>query len=618
MIMMMKRKIGFALLVLLLITGALLAPVQAQDASGRGVVVFAADSGGQTTLPHELYPNTCGSPLCAALQPLLYPRLFDVDPDTGALLDASRSDRALALSLPTDLPADQVEIPLRQDRTWSDGTPITAYDVLYSLLAFTEYQQLPSYPALRVIAGARVIDDHTIGLRYKSTAQEIASLPPNAEPNTGTCASLPRSNIYILPSHYLSPKFHDFVDTNAPEGDSPSLADWWKAYNKANLSDPFSVADQPVTSGAYRWAGFDFDQNARFVPSDGAGVALERAFNAASSSQRPAEIDAFIAGNLNLLLSVPFDQRAGLRSLGKADARNFQIAEVPGRSALVILLNMANPNRPLPGLHPETGQLLDQGKNPIFSGPAVRKALQLAIDPDEIVNGVFQQSAVRLSGLYPPSSWAYDPSLLPLETNLSEAKRLLEEAGWIDDDGDGGRTCVSCTTAPIGTNLSFSLGSPVRYGDAATQIAAEWQRIGVNASVYVGDSPSGSIDQGFDAYLQPIGGDPFEDADPDRSLMFTPAGDVLNPSWAADSLNYASYSNSEIAQLEQEALTLSGCDPAARAAIYHQVDRLLQADLPLLFVAAPDEFYAAAPNVLGFAPRTGDPLWNIESWVVSP
>src|SRR5689334_16402841 len=125
--MMIRRKIGFALLVLLIT--ALFAPVQAQDTGeGRGVVRFAADANTFTTTPHELYPNTCASPLCSALalQSLLYPRLFDVNPVTGALMDASTSDRALALSLPTNLPADQVEIPLRQDRLWSDGKPITA------------------------------------------------------------------------------------------------------------------------------------------------------------------------------------------------------------------------------------------------------------------------------------------------------------------------------------------------------------------------------------------------------------------------------------------------------------------------------------------------------------
>jgi len=617
--MMIKHKIGFALLVLLI--AALVAPAQAQEAAsgdGRGVVTFAADPSTFTTTPTDLYPNTCAdSPsTCAVFQSLLYPRLFDVNPDTGALMDASTSDRALALSLPTNLPADEVEIPLRQDRLWSDGQPITAYDVLYSLLAFSESSQMPYYPALRSIAGARVIDAHTIGLRYKSTDQEIAALPPDAAPSTGTCASLPRSNVYILPSHYLAPQFQAFVETKAPAGDAPSLDAWWRAYSKADLPDPTNVPDQPVTSGTYKWAGFDYNQNGRFLPSDGDGAALERMLNHPTSSARTSEINDFLAGNLNLLLNVPFNQRADLRNLGKADARNFQIAEIPGRSALVVLLNFGDPKRPLPGLHPETGKPVDQGKNPILSDLTVRKALQLAIDPDEIVSGVFQQSAVRLSGLYPPSSWAYDSSLPPLETNLSEAKKLLEDAGWIDDDGDGIRTCVKCTTAPLGTKLRVTIGSADVYGWAANQIATEWLPLGVESLAY--NDVRELEGQTFDAYLLPMGGDPYEDADPDRSLMFSSAGDVLNPAWTTNAMNYGSYSNPQIDQLEQQALMLPGCDPAARAALYHQVDRLLQADLPMLFVATPDEFYAAAPNVLGFAPRTGDPLWNVESWVVSP
>ena len=72
----------------------------------------------------------------------------------------------------------------------------------------------------------------------------------------------------------------------------PSLDDWWKAYSKADLPDPTNVPDQPVTSGAYQWTGFDFDQNGRFVPSDGSGAALERMLNHPTNSARPSEINA--------------------------------------------------------------------------------------------------------------------------------------------------------------------------------------------------------------------------------------------------------------------------------------------------------------------------------------
>src|SRR5262249_9112399 len=159
------------------------------------------------------------------------------------------------------------------------------------------------------------------------TDQETAALPPDAQPTTGTCASLPRSNVYILPSHYLSPDFSDFVDQKAPEGESPSLAAWWKSFANTDLHNPpAAVPTHARTRGAYRWACLDLDQNGRFLPSDNKGAALERMLYLPSSSAHPSEINNFIAGNLNLLLNVPFNERANLRDLGKADARNFQIA----------------------------------------------------------------------------------------------------------------------------------------------------------------------------------------------------------------------------------------------------------------------------------------------------
>jgi ABC-type transport system substrate-binding protein len=181
------------------------------------------------------------------------------------------------------------------------------------------------------------------------------------------------------------------------------------------------------------------------------------------------------------------------------------------------------------------------------------------------------------------------------------------------------RECIRCQTAREGTQLSFTLASPYlnTHYNTVSQIIRQWRRIGVLASD-AGANESALYSQTFDAYLLPIGGQPYENADPDLTTMLTPAGDVLNPEYAPQVWNFGSYNNPEVTRLVEQARTLPGCDPAARAEIYHQVERLFREDLPFLYVVAPDEFYAAAPNVLGFAPRTGDPLWNIESWVVSP
>lgn len=594
----------FLLLLVLAILCFLLLPARAQEVTpaadagaGRGVVTLADASG------------ACADGYCAALVGLLLPSLFDIDPATGALLGADVSDRALARVVPPDLPTDEVTLELA-DRQWSDGQPVTAYDVLFSLMLYqlAEREQVVSGAVL----GARIIDERTIALRFTETAAELAELTPAQTPRTPTCDALPRANIYLVSYRLYSPGFRDFAEQHAPAGDAPSLVEWWRAYNDAQQPYPYRAASSAlITSGAYRTLG-----DGQFVPADGSGAALRLISALPEQFVRPNTIDAFIAGTTNVLLDVPVSERAGLRRLAAADARSVQVAEVPGLESLIIVLNLGNPARPLPGIHPETGAILDQGRHPLFSDPAVRRALQLALDPDALIDGVLQRSAVPLAGLYPPSSWAFDPTLARVETNLQAARQLLDEAGWKDNGVV--RVCTGCATAEEGTQLRFALASNGGDYTLADEITKQWARIGVQA-FGSGEGRFLLASQSFDAYLARVGGSAYEDADPDRTLLLTPAGDFPLSSDIVGSpfLNYGSYNNPEVTDLLAQARTLPGCDLAGRAALYRQVERILQQDLPFIPVVAPTEFYAAAPGVLGFAPRTGDPLWNVESWVVA-
>jgi ABC-type transport system substrate-binding protein len=70
---------------------------------------------------------------------------------------------------------------------------------------------------------------------------------------------------------------------------------------------------------------------------------------------------------------------------------------------------------------------------------------------------------------------------------------------------------------------------------------------------------------------------------------------------------------------------LTGCQrkrapcPAAiqrRAAIYHQIEKLLQDDQPYVWLFAINDLYAAHTNVIGFDPYPNMPWWNIHTWQV--
>ncbi|MBX3143829.1 MAG: peptide ABC transporter substrate-binding protein [Trueperaceae bacterium] len=74
--------------------------------------------------------------------------------------------------------------------------------------------------------------------------------------------------------------------------------------------------------------------------------------------------------------------------------------------------------------------------HPILTDWAVRKALVISVDMDEILDSLYFGINPRgINELY--GTGFFNPDLEPYPFDPEEAKRTLEEAGWIDSDGDG-------------------------------------------------------------------------------------------------------------------------------------------------------------------------------------
>jgi peptide/nickel transport system substrate-binding protein len=72
----------------------------------------------------------------------------------------------------------------------------------------------------------------------------------------------------------------------------------------------------------------------------------------------------------------------------------------------------------------------------------VRRALTHALDRARIVSSIFAGLGTPISGPFPRQQPCYDASIAPLPYDLDAARRLLDEAGWRDTDGDGVRDAV--------------------------------------------------------------------------------------------------------------------------------------------------------------------------------
>ncbi|HET6349215.1 MAG TPA: peptide-binding protein [Candidatus Krumholzibacteria bacterium] len=216
-------------------------------------------------------------------------------------------------------------------------------------------------------------------------------------------------------------------------------------------------------------------------------------------------------------------------------------------------------------------------RSPWFSDRRVRKAMTLLFDRESINTKMYSGFARLVSGPFYINSWAYDKTVKPLPFDPPAARKLLDEAGWKDTDNDGIRD-------KNGTKFEFEMNI-ISGSNIAAQFAQLLQEECAKAGVKVdirqleGATFFDRINKGdFDASM-------FGwrlDLDPDvydtfHSSMTPPNG-----------LNHGFYSNPRV-----DSLLVAGraeFDQNKRAAIYHEVHRLIAEDQPYTFInAVPDK-----------------------------
>ena len=83
------------------------------------------------------------------------------------------------------------------------------------------------------------------------------------------------------------------------------------------------------------------------------------------------------------------------------------------------------------------------GRRPVVADVRVRQAIAHLTDVDSIIANIYHGLGRKQIGpISPLRSEEYDSTLKGYEFNPAKAKALLDEAGWIDSDGDGVRDMV--------------------------------------------------------------------------------------------------------------------------------------------------------------------------------
>ena len=339
---------------------------------------------------------------------------------------------------------------------WSDGTPLTAHDVVFS----GEYCLHPeggcnSTSYFADVTKLEALDDHTVKIHFG------VAKPFPYGPFVGSTTPVIQKAQF---QDCMGVKAQECTEQNfGPIGTGPFKVEEFRANDVITFSanENYRDPDKPAFATATFKGGGDAASAARAVLETGE---FDYAWN----------------------LQVEPEVLAQMAAAGKG-----AVVTAFGTSVERLMVNQTNDD---PDLGPEKRSLYLDGANPhpFLSDPAVRRALSLAIDRQILVDaGYGVAGRVTCNVLPAPAVYASTANDACKTQDVDEANRILDEAGWARG-GDGVR-------ARDGVRLSIlyqTSTNSVRQGTQAL-IKQMWEQIGVetelrniDAAVFFGGDPA--------------------------------------------------------------------------------------------------------------------------------
>jgi len=580
----MRRTKFLMVLAALALLLTLVAPALAQDdGEPTGGVAITGNFGEG---PATFSPIYCTGTDCSDIVGFLYLSLVAVDQTTGTIQPGLEG--ALAEDWTVSEDNLTYTFNLRDRYTWSDGTPVTANDIIANWeLINNEAVEHPIAFVLETISSMEAADDYTLVVEMSSPACSALNNIGSVDP---------------IPAHIFS---------EIPVEDLAT----------ADLHLDPQVTNGPFTFGTYRSGELPPLLTHKDFVDGGEGdspISLDGYIQSIYADQN-VMIEALLEGEVNFLEGISPTRQDEIRELSVDNGGDLQIAEFPGTSWDYMAFNLADPTDPQPALD-EDGERIDQGIHPIFGDKAVRQAIGHAVDVDSIIEGAVFGNGDRMAAQLVPASWAYDEDLAPRSFDPDLAAEMLAEAGWPMGD-DGVRVCDGCLYAETvdesynGTPFEFELvtnagnerreaiGTVIQDQLSELGITVDFQPIEFNTLIGLAQG------QEFDAFI--LGWRAGYPDNPDTIQLFGAEADV-----PGSGFNFPSFYNEEYFELEEQANTVPGCDQEERAEIYAEMQAIMYDEMPYVWMFSQNQMYAATDNVVNFDPYAQAIDWNITNWAV--
>ena len=464
-------------------------------------------------------------------------------------------------------------ITLKEGLVWSDGEPLTADDVVFTLQMIEDPANnfLQASAVAEALESVEMVDDLTFTMTFNSPK-------PFPEDMAGS-PGLPT----ILPAHIFRPIYEaegtiEFADEN---------------------QDPTVFSGPYVLSEWRRGEQMTFEVNPSYVLGAPSISTIVLRFFPDTDS----EYAALAAGQLDF---VPNISEGDIPRVA-ASSEDIEIVTVFGGYIESLWLNMRTEEHPRAG-HPALQEL------------AVRQAIRYALDREAITAELLAGATSPTDSIYAGSPFE-DPELGVTEYNVEEANRLLDEAGWVDSNGDGTRDKdgvelvlrYSTTDAQWRQNVqavaaqqleAVGIGT-ILESYPASEFFGSWANSGINA---VGEYDIAQYANNT-ALTNPANVTVYEALDCEQIPSEENQGGQNFTGFCSEEMDAASD------------VTLTSLDAAERQAAANTIQQIMRDEVPLVNLFPRGDNYAynssrfASPIVIGSG--VGNTWFDILNWQLS-
>lgn len=446
---------------------------------------------------------------------------------------------------------------LRKGVKWHDGEEFTADDVAFTFTSIADPKYTGSrFNEISKIAGAKEYHDGKA-----DSVSGIKVIDSNTISFTYTEVYAPALSNFsqrgIIPKHIWSK-----VD----------IADW------ENQSD---LLNKPVGTGSFKLTDFKPDQYVELVKNDsyfGGAPKIDKFIFKVTNTE--TELSELAKGDLDVvtLSSIKEDELKELKDQG------IEIAEKPSANYQFMTMN---------------------SNREFFKDKKVRQAITYAINRKAMMNSLIGEHGQVVNAPLSLAGWAYPESgLNSYDYNLDKAKELLKDAGWNENNGvlekDGKKFEVELIV-PTG-NKSREQSAPI--------IQQNLKDVGITVNITTMDIASAMAKtKGEGDYDMALLGFTLE-VDPGDADRYW-SSSIANGS----QFNFSNFINSKSDELIDKATKT--VDREERKQIYAEWAKLLNEEVPYVFLYSANDVRAYNPKLEGYKYSAYSVFPNIQNWTIS-